>query len=287
MASVTYPTVLAAAQRIRGSVVRTPLLTSAFVDAASGVQAFFKAEHLQRTGSFKMRGAANAVFSASEAAAAKGFVAHSAGNHGAALAAASQARGVPCTIVVPSDTPVAKVRNIERYGATVELCEPTQRARAERAAAAAERMGGATLVHPYDDAAVIAGQGTLALEVLEELPECDAILVPTSGGGMLAGIAVSARAVRPQLRVIAVEPEGKGLGRALAEGTRVADAEASNALLPTIADAIRTKSLGVLPWELATRWVDPDVLSVGNEELRRAIELSLAEMKQVARRPTP
>ena len=157
-----YPTVLAAAQRIRDSIVRTPLLSSEHVDSVAGVRCLFKAEHLQRTGSFKMRGAANAVNSLSDEQAALGVVAHSAGNHGAALAAAAQGRSVPCTIVVPSDTPTAKVRNIERYGATVVLCEPTQRARSETAEAEAAKLGGATIVHPYDDAAVIAGQGTIA-----------------------------------------------------------------------------------------------------------------------------
>lgn len=268
---VTYPMVLAAAQRIRSSVYTTPLLTSAYVDAAVGVNCYFKAEHLQRTGSFKMRGAANAVFSATDEDAARGFVAHSAGNHGAALAAASEARGVPCTIVVPSDTPVAKVRNIERYGATCVLCEPNQKARAEGAASEAARMGGATIVPPYDDPSVVAGQGTIALELIEQAPELDAILVPTSGGGMLSGIALAARALKPGIRVIAVEPEGKELGRAFAEGKRVLDEEKANRLLPTIADAIRTTALGPGCWELAQQHVDPVVLSVSNPMLREAV----------------
>lgn len=273
-------TVLAAAQRIRGLIYRTPVLTSEFVDSASGVQAFFKAEHLQRTGSFKIRGAANAVFSLPSAQAARGFVAHSAGNHGAALAAAAQGRGVPCTVVVPSDTPRVKVQNIERYGAEVVLCEPTQQARVESAKAEAARMGGANIVPPYEDAAVISGQGTIGLELLQELPQLDAILVPTSGGGMLSGIALAARALKPTIRVIAVEPEGKQLGRALARGERVLDEAAADRLLPTIADAIRTVALGPLCWELACEHADPSVLSVSDEMIRGALRISLCEMKQ-------
>ena len=277
---VSYASVLAAAQRIRGSIYRTPVLTSELVDLASGVQCHFKAEHLQRTGSFKMRGASNAVLSLPSAQAKHGFVAHSAGNHGAALAAAAQGRGVPCTIVVPSDTPAAKVQNITRYGAAVVLCEPTQQARVQTAEAEAARMGGAHIVPPYDDPAVIAGQGTIAIELLEELPQLDAILVPVSGGGMLSGIAVAARALKPSVRVIAVEPEGKGLGRAMAEGVRVRDEAQANRLLPTIADAIRTVALGPRCWELARAHVDPSVLSVSDEMLRAALRVSLLEMKQ-------
>ena len=239
---VTLQCVQGAATRIASSgALVTPVITSAWADAACGVRAHFKCEHLQLTGSFKYRGAANAVLRLSDADAAKGVVAHSAGNHGAALAAAAAARGIPCTVVVPSDTPEAKVLNMRRHGANVVLCEPTQQARSETAASEAAKMGGATLVHPYDDAAVIAGQGTMALELLEQCASLDAILVPTSGGGMLTGIAAAACALRPGLRVIAVEPEGKRLGEALATGRRVVDPTTANKLLDTCADAIRTQ----------------------------------------------
>lgn len=231
---VTLACVEAAAKRIAASgLVRTPVISSAWVDERVGVRAHFKCEHLQHTGSFKFRGAANAVLQLSDRDAAKGVVAHSAGNHGAALAAAAKARGIPCVIVVPRDTPEAKIANIRRHGAKIVLCEPTQQARTQTAALEAEKLGGAAFVHPYNDAAVIAGQGTMALELLEQCPDLDAILVPTSGGGMLGGIAAAACALRPGLRVIAVEPEGKRLGEALATGQRVVDPTTANKLLRT------------------------------------------------------
>ena len=282
MAEVTVRCVQAAAARIRGcGPLVTPVITSDFIDAQCGTRAHFKCEHLQRTGSFKLRGAANAVAELSDDVAAKGVVAHSAGNHGAALAAAAAARGIACTVVVPSDTPAAKLDNMRRHGANVVLCEPTQQARSETAAAEAERMGGATLVHPYNDPAVMAGQGTIALELLEQCASLDAILVPVSGGGMLAGIAAAARALRPELRVIACEPAGKRLGEALATGQRVIDATTANKLIPTIADAIRTQALGERPWAVAQPLVDPCVLTVDDAQIAAAMRLAMKELKQV------
>mmetsp|Transcript_72955 Transcript_72955/g.219045 ORF Transcript_72955/g.219045 Transcript_72955/m.219045 type:complete len:216 (-) Transcript_72955:350-997(-) len=138
-----------------------------------------------------------------------------------------------------------------------------------------------TLVHPYDDDAVIAGQGTIALELLRQCPQLDAILVPTSGGGMLGGIAAAARALRPSVRVIAVEPEGKRLGEALASDQRVVDPATVNALLDTCADAIRTQALGARPWAIARALVDPAVLSVDNAAIAAASRLAFSELKQV------
>ena len=150
-----------------------------------------QAEHLQRTGSFKLRGATNAVFSLDAPTAALGVVAHSSGNHAAAVACAASTRGIKATIVVPHTTAKSKIANTELHGGQttrVVLCEPGTKNRQERAEAEAAAMGGAALVHPYNDAATIAGQGTIGLEMLEQVPDLDAILVPTSGGGMLAGV---------------------------------------------------------------------------------------------------
>ena len=265
----------------------TPLLRSDWVDAAVGCSCYFKSEHLQRTGSFKYRGATNAVASLDADAAAKGVVAHSSGNHGAALAAAAHARGIPCCIVVPRTTPQAKVENMKRYGARVVLCEPTQTARAETSAAETRRMG-ATFVHPYDDPLVLAGQGTIGIELAEQLgaDELDAVLVPVSGGGLIGGIAVAIKALRPDVRVIAVEPKGKELQSCLARRTRVLDAAKADALLDTIADAIRTKAFGPVPWqamrlETDGALLDPHVLAVDDEQIRAAMRVALLEMKQV------
>lgn len=176
--SLDIAAVHAAFARIRGAPVparQTPLLHADV--GPPGIASYFKCEHLQRTGSFKYRGALNAVFSLDDTAAAGGIVAHSSGNHGAACAAAAAARAVPCTVVVPEGTPAAKVANMERYGARVVVCEPTQTARTATSAAIAAETG-ATFVHPYDDAAVIAGQGTIGVEIAEELPEVDMVERP-------------------------------------------------------------------------------------------------------------
>lgn len=260
----------------------TPILRYDTIDALIGCSCHFKGEHLQRTGSFKYRGAINAVGALDDAMAAKGVVAHSSGNHGAAVAAAAAARGVPSCIVVPNTTPEAKIENMRRYGARVVLCEPTQMARTETALAEADNMGGAAFIHPYDDPLVLAGQGTIGLELDEQLPtELDAVLVPVSGGGMIGGIACAITALRPAVRVIAVEPRGKRLQECLATKTRVLDSATANLALDTIADAIRTRALGPVPWEQASELLDPTVLSVGDEQIRSAMRLALVEMKQV------
>jgi len=179
--------VQAAEARLQAAQVpRTPVIRSAWVDNRTGVSVHFKCEHLQVTGSFKFRGATNAVFSLSDKVARCGIVAHSSGNHGAGCAAAAAIRGIPCVVVVPHTTPVSKIENMQRYGSEVILCEPTQRSRSETSEAEAARRG-ASLVHPYNDPIVIAGQGTIGLELVEQVPELDAVLVPTSGGGMVTG----------------------------------------------------------------------------------------------------
>ena len=272
--------VQAAAARLQmAQVSRTPLMQSRWVDSQTGVSAHFKCEHLQMTGSFKVRGATNAVFSLDEAAARRGVVAHSSGNHGAGCAAAAAARQVPCAVIVPHTTPASKIENMKRYGADVILCEPTQRARTQTSEAEAVRRQ-ATLVHPYDDVLVIAGQGTIGLELVEQVPHLDAVLVPTSGGGLITGIAAAIKALRPCCRIIACEPAGKRLQDSLAAGTRVLDPAVADAAIDTIADAIRTQPLGENPWTLAKALLDSTVLSVTDEEISAAIRISVVEMKQ-------
>ena len=231
-----------AAVRLSGRVQRTPVLRSEALDREAGCSLFFKAEHLQATGSFKLRGALNAVLALSEERAQAGVAAHSSGNHAAAVAAAAAGRGLRCTIVVPEGTPVAKQENARAFGAKVVVCAPTQRARRETVIEEAQRMGGAAIIHPYEDPLVIAGQGTMALELLEQCPGLDAIVVPTSGGGMITGVALAA-ATRG-IRVFAAEPRGKRLAEAFAMGQRVLDPAAAERPIDTIADAIRTQPLG-------------------------------------------
>lgn len=280
----SFEDVVAAGERIREHVVRTPVLTSAELDAACGHKVFLKCETMQRTGSFKHRGATNAVFSLSEEAAARGVVCHSSGNHGAATAAAARARGVPAVVVVPRTTAQVKIDNIKAFGGEVVLCEPTQAARQQTAAAEAARLGGAAVIHPYNQAEVIAGQGTIGLELMDQVPDLDTVLVPTSGGGMLTGIALAVGGRRGgACRVRAVEPAGKRLGDAFRAGQRVLDPTLANSALDTVCDAMPTRSLGELPWALAHErgLVSQEVCTVRDEQVIGAMRYVFETLKLV------
>jgi len=208
-ADLTVPTIediRAAAMRIAGRAHRTPVLTCSGLDDLAGAQLFFKCENLQKAGAFKFRGASNAVLSLADEQAARGVVTHSSGNHAAALALAATLRGIPAHIVMPENAPVAKRRAVEAYGGRITFCRPTL---ADRTAVA-ERIlheTGAALVHPYDDPAVIAGQGTVALELHEQAPGLEQVVVPVSGGGLISGIALATVAVSPATEIVGVEPE--------------------------------------------------------------------------------
>ncbi len=188
--------------------LRTPVFTCAALDDAVGARLFFKCENFQKVGAFKARGACNAVFSLNDEAAARGVVTHSSGNHGAALAYAAQRRGIPAFVVMPDNAAKVKLANVAQFGATIRLCAPTQAAR-EQACADVARETGATLVHPYDDARVIAGQGTAAVELLEEIPDLDTIIAPVGGGGLLSGTAIAATALKPGITICGAEPAGR------------------------------------------------------------------------------
>ncbi|MEO8676876.1 MAG: pyridoxal-phosphate dependent enzyme [Casimicrobiaceae bacterium] len=184
---------------------RTPVLTCASLDAEVGARLFFKCENFQKVGAFKARGASNAVFSLTGEEARRGVVTHSSGNHGAALAYAAARRGIPAWVVMPENAAQVKLENVRRYGAAVRLCVPTVTAR-EAACAGVMAETGATLIHPFDDARVIAGQGTAALELLDEVPDLDVIITPVGGGGLLSGTAIAAKSLRPALPVHGAEP---------------------------------------------------------------------------------
>ena len=210
--------VLDAAARIAPHAHATPVLRSRALDAEAGAALHFKAEHLQRIGAFKFRGACNAVFALDEATAARGVVTHSSGNHGAALALAARLRGIPCHVVVPEGAVRAKLAAIAHYGAQLHACAPTIAAR-EAACARVQVATGASVVHPYADARVIAGQGTAALELLREVPDLDAVVVPLGGGGLAAGTALAVRALAPGCELFLAEPEGAADGaRSFARG---------------------------------------------------------------------
>src|SRR5438093_8866571 len=196
----------AAHERIRAYIHRTPVLTSEQLDEASRASLFFKCENFQKIGAFKARGATNAVFSLDDDAARRGVATHSSGNHGAAVARAAKLRGIPSQIVMPSNSAKVKVRAVESYGARIVFCEPTEAAR-EAACADVIAKTGATLIHSFENENVMAGQGTAALELLEDVHDLDLVMCPVGGAGLLCGTAVATKSMRPNIKVIAVEAE--------------------------------------------------------------------------------
>ncbi|WP_374321113.1 pyridoxal-phosphate dependent enzyme [Pseudoxanthomonas kaohsiungensis] len=266
--------VLAAATRIAGHADLTPVLRSRTLDAMAGCQLLFKAEHLQRGGAFKFRGACNAVWSLSEAEAAHGVVTHSSGNHGAALALAARTRGIACHVVVPDGAVAAKLANIQRHGATLWRCEATQAAR-EATCAQVQQATGAQLVHPYADARVIAGQGTAALELAGQAGAPDVMVIPVGGGGLAAGTALALAAVAPDCRLVLAEPAGAAdTARSLAAGERRID------FVPdTVCDGLRG-ALGAPNFELL-RAAGAGVVVVDDDATIAAMRLAWQVLKQV------
>ena len=233
-AAPTFSDVRAAALRIAPHAHRTPVLRSRSLDRLAGAELAFKCENLQRVGAFKFRGACNAVWSLDDATAARGVVTHSSGNHGAALALAASTRGVAAHVVVPENAVRAKLAAIEHYGAHLHFCAPTMAAR-EEAAERVRRDTGAELVHPFTDARVIAGQGTAALELIEDAGPCDALLTPVGGGGLVSGTALAAHGLDAATTVLGAEPSGADDAyRSLAGGVRV------TSMVPdTVCDGLR------------------------------------------------
>ena len=266
--------VFAAAARIAPFIRRTPVLTSAGLDAEFGVRLFFKCENFQASGAFKARGAFNAVLSLDAADAARGVATHSSGNHGASLALAAARRGIPAWVVVPTDASRFKRDAIARYGAKVVDCAPGLANREARLAALAAECG-ATVVHPYDNAAVIAGQGTTALEFFEQVGALDVLLVPVGGGGLVSGCALATRAVCPESRVVAAEPAGADdCWRSMQAGRRVRLEQVT-----TIADGLRA-SIGERNWALISQHVD-EVVRVDESEIVAAMRLVWERLKIV------
>jgi threonine dehydratase len=205
-ANLTWQAILDAHARIQPRIHRTPVLTSSSLDGMTGARLFFKCENFQRTGSFKIRGASNAILSLSEQEAARGIVTQSSGNHGAAVACAAAWRGVPAFIVMPKNAPSVKVRAIEAYGGKITFCEPKVSSRNEVCARVLAETG-AALIHPFDNDQIIAGQATAAKELLETIPDLDAVFAPVSGGGLLSGTCLGAKGLRPGIQVFGCEPE--------------------------------------------------------------------------------
>ncbi|MFB9836301.1 threonine ammonia-lyase [Actinoallomurus acaciae] len=262
---VTVEEIEDAARRLAGVVLHTPLM--AFPQAPSGPSLLLKPESLQPVGSFKLRGAYNAISALPEAERKNGVIAHSSGNHAQAVAYAARAVGVPAVLVVPTTIPAIKADACRLLGAEIVYVEPTIEARVETSERLAAAHGYA-LIPPFDDRRVIAGQGTIGLEILAEAPDVDTVLVPISGGGLIAGIATAIKARRPETRVIGVEPELASDARAsFRAGRRVSWPSADTRR--TIADALRIECVGELPFE-HLRYVD-DIVTVTEEEIREAM----------------
>jgi threonine dehydratase len=264
--ALTLESIRAAHARIRDTIHRTPVMTSEVLDGMAGKHLYFKCENLQKVGAFKARGATNAVLLLTDAEALRGVVTHSSGNHAAALARAAKLRGIPAYIVMPSNAPAAKQAAVRRYGGEIVLCEPTLAARESTARQVMDRTG-AAFIHPYDDLRVMAGQGTTAIELLEQAPDLDTILCPVGGGGQLSGIAVAAKNLKSGIRVIGVEPAGADdAARSLRAGRIVPMLEPR-----TIADGLKT-SLGERPFAEIMRLVD-DIVTVREESIVQAMRL--------------
>jgi threonine dehydratase/serine racemase len=264
--------VRAAAERIAGHAHRTPVATCATLDALAGRALFFKCEQLQKVGAFKFRGACNAVMKLSDAAAARGVATHSSGNHGQALALAARRRGIAAHIVMPSGAPAVKRRAVAGYGARVVECAPTLEAR-ESTLRSVIAETGATTVHPYDDADVIAGQGTAALELLEQAGPLDAVVAPVGGGGLISGVAIAATEIDPRVRVFAAEPLGADdAARSKRAGRLIRQQDPRS-----IADGLLT-SLGERTWPVLRDRVEA-VLTVPEDAIAAAMRLAWERAK--------
>ncbi|HSX62124.1 MAG TPA: pyridoxal-phosphate dependent enzyme [Tahibacter sp.] len=274
VADVTLAHIRDAAARIAPHAHVTPVLRSRSLDALTGAQLHFKCEQLQRMGAFKFRGACNAVWALPDDVARRGVVTHSSGNHGAALALAASTRGIACHVVVPEGAVRAKLAAIERYGAQLHHCAPTIAAR-EETAARLQRQTGATLVHPFTDPNVIAGQGTAALELLQQSGGVDVLITPVGGGGLTGGCAIAARGIAEGITVYAAEPEGApDAFESFRRGERFTDITPD-----TIADGLRG-TIGEINFALMRANVDA-ILPVSEAEIAAAMRILWERLKQV------
>jgi len=265
----------AAADRIRGRVARTPCVRSEDLGRELGLQLHFKAENLQHIGAFKARGAVNAVFSLPEEEAARGVVTHSSGNHAAALARAAALRGIPAHVVMPRNSASNKLDRVRAFGVEPVLSEPDAGSRAETCERL-RRETGATFIHPYDDPRVMAGQGTVGLEILEQVPEVDVVIVPVGGGGLLSGVLMAIKSLKPEARVIAAEPEwADDAARSLKSGRIEMPTR-----YDTVADGLRTP-LGELTFPIIREYLD-DIVLASESEILESTRLLLERGRLVA-----
>jgi len=271
---IEWKTIEEAHERIRPRIHRTPVLTSRSFDAMAEAELFFKCENLQKTGSFKIRGATNAIFSLTDEEAKHGVVTHSSGNHAAAVACAAAWRGIPAWIVMPKNAPAVKCRAVESYGGKITFCEPKVSARSETAARIQAETG-AMMIHPYDDDRIIAGQATAAKELVEEIPDLDAVLTPVSGGGLLSGTCLGAHGLRATIRVYGCEPElADDAFRSIKTGT-LQTLESSDTIADGLRASLAARTFAILRKQLA------GVLLVSEKEIVETMQLVAQRMKIV------
>lgn len=265
----------AAAERIRPIAHRTPVLTSRSFDAEAGVQTFFKCENFQRGGSFKIRGASNFIYSLGRDELRRGVVAYSSGNHAQAVAIAAESVGAPATLVMPEDAPRSKVAATRAHGAVIVTYDRFRESREAIGRRIAAETG-AVLVPPYDHPWTIAGQGTAALELLEEAPDLEAFVVPVGGGGLIAGCSIAAKALRPAIRVFGAEPE-------LANDTFLslqAGRPVEIPIPPTVADGLRATQPGRITFPIIQRLVE-GILLVTEQEIKETVKFLMSRLKIV------
>ncbi len=261
-----------AMHRIRSHVHLTPVLTSQTFNRMCGGKVFFKCENFQKAGAFKARGACNAVFSLSKAEAEKGVITHSSGNHAGALALAAQKRNIRAYIVMPTNAPKVKQAAVRGYGGDIHFCEPNLSARESLTTQLMEKTG-ATLIHPYNDLRIMAGQGTAALELMEQVPDLDVVLTPVGGGGLLSGTALAFSALSSKIRVIGVEPEGADDAFRSFQAGRIIPMERPD----TVADGLLT-SLGDLTFAVISRYVH-EIITVSDDAIISAMRQVWERMK--------
>ncbi len=270
----TLADMLVAHERIKPHIHRTPVLTSSYLNDLTGAELFFKCENLQKAGAFKARGASNAVFGLTEVQAARGVATHSSGNHGTCLAYAAGRRGIPCTVVMPRTAPQAKKDAVRGYGGRVVECEPSTSSR-EAVFAEVVAETGAEFVHPYNDARVIAGQGTCSKELIEQIGDLQVVVAPIGGGGMVSGTCLTLSNLAPGIKIYAAEPEqADDAARSFRAGHIIADDAPE-----TVADGLKVP-LKDLTWHFVKSGVT-DILTASEAEIVEAMKLIWKRMKIV------
>ena len=263
---MSYIDIVEAHDRIKPFILRTPIVSSITINSFFASEIFFKCENLQKVNAFKYRGATNAVQKLSFAEVAKGVATHSSGNHAAALALAAKTRNIPAYIVMPTSAPTSKVKNVENHGGIITFCEPTLKAREKTLEIIIEKYG-ATFIHPYNNFDIICGQGTAAVELIEEVENLDIIMAPVGGGGLLSGTSIAAKHFLPDIQVIGAEPANADDARRSLKAGKIIPIFNPD----TIADGLRTY-LGTLTFEIIKNNVN-DILTATEHSIKEAVKI--------------